>query len=75
MADPVVLQRRLIEAEAALHALLTGRGEVKVQFAMGDSSREVAYTAANVGELRSYIGDLKRQLGQPSGRRAIGFRF
>ena len=75
MPDSVTLNARLVEAETALHALLTGRREVKVQFSMGDSSREATFTAANVAELRAYIADLRRQLGQPTGRRALGVRF
>lgn len=75
MPDSVTLNARLVEAETALHALLTGRREVKVQFAMGDSSREASFTPANVAELRAYIADLRRQLGQPTGRRALGVRF
>lgn len=75
MPDAVTLQARLAEAEAALHALATGRREVKVEFSMGDSSRAVTYTPADLPQLRAYIADLRRQLGQPSGRRAIGVRF
>lgn len=51
--------QRLVEAEAALHAILTGRGVQRIQ----DSNNEsVTYTTANVGRLRAYIAELKAEI-------------
>lgn len=69
------LQVRLNEAEAALHALLTGAKASCVQYGGLGGSQTVNYTQANIGDLRAYIADLKRQLGVPTRRRAIGLRF
>ena len=51
--------QRLVEAEAALHAILTGRGVQRVQDSNGES---VTYTTANVGRLRAYIAELKAEI-------------
>jgi len=50
---------RLVEAEAALHSILTGRGIQRVQDSNGES---VTYTTANVSRLRAYISDLKAEI-------------
>lgn len=75
MTDAATLQARLAEAEAALHRLTTGSQAEDVRYASGSASRSVRYTAANIAELRAYVADLRRQLGQPTRRRAIGIRF
>lgn len=71
MASKDQLRAWLTEAEAALHALSLGQGEAAVRDADG---RQVTYSAANLVQLRAYIADLKRQLGQ-GGYRAIGVRY
>ena len=75
MSDTALLQARLTEAETALHKLLTGSRAEQVTYAAGQVSRSMKYTATNIGELRAYIADLRRQLSLPSRRRAIGVRF
>lgn len=75
MPDAATLQARLDEAEAALHRLTTGSQAEDVRYAAGPANRSVRYTAANIAELRAYIADLRRQLGQPTRRRAIGIRM
>lgn len=75
MADTDTLQGRLTEAEGALHELTIGRRVEAFTRAAGDTSRQVKWTAASIVDLRAYIADLRRQLGQPSGRRAIGVNF
>lgn len=64
MADIATLQRRLAEAEDALHALTLGR---KPQAVSSDSG-SVTYTPASVGELRSYIQTLRQQIAMASGK-------
>jgi hypothetical protein len=75
MTDAATLQARLAEAEAALHRLSTGSHAEEIRYAAGAASRSVRYTATNLAELRAYIADLRRQLGQPTRRRAIGIRL
>lgn len=75
MADAATLQLRLDEAEAALHKVTVGGQAVELRMAAGQVSRAVTFTPANAGELRAYIADLRRQLGQPTRRRAIGVVF
>ena len=67
MADAATLEARLAEAEEELHLLSTGKKEVSI----GRDGKSVTYKQVRIGELRQYIADLKRQLGRPSGRRAI----
>lgn len=57
---------RLIEAEAALHALMTGRAVVTVTDQNGES---VAYTRAKTSDLQAYIRDL--QILVAGGRRRV----
>lgn len=71
MTDPTILQTRLTEAEAALHALMMGGQAVSVRDSAG---RQVNYTAATIGDLRGYIAELKQMLGLGR-RRAIGVVF
>jgi hypothetical protein len=70
MTDPAILRARLAEAEAALHALTLGQKAQTVSY----DGKSVTYTAANIGDLRSYILQLKAQLGDMP-RRAASFRF
>lgn len=75
MASPATIQAWLDEAEAALHALSTGSKAEELRFAAGAVQRSVRYTAADVNQLRAYIADLRRQLGQATRRRAIGVMY
>lgn len=67
MTPEELLQKklRLAEAEMALHKLLTGSKEQSVQFGAGKS---VAYTQANISELRRYINELKDEIAVAEGR-------
>lgn len=58
MADVATLQTRLLEAEFALHKLMTGAATVEVE----NEDMRMRYTSTNVGDLRAYIQDLKNQL-------------
>lgn len=58
------LAQRLAEAEAAYHALMTGRAVVEVRDSNGDS---VTYQQASMPKLAAYIVDLKRQIGSTGG--------
>lgn len=75
MTDSATLTARLAEAESALHALLTGTKVVELRHAAGPASRTGIFSRAEIGPLRAYIADLRRQLGLSTGRRAIGVRF
>lgn len=68
-------QQRLAEAEAALHRLLTGSAVEELRYGSGQVTRSVRYTTANIGDLRAYIAQLRREIGLPGRRRAIGVRF
>lgn len=72
MATPAELTTRLAEAEAALHALLTGQQTVSV----GYDGKSVTYTKTSMGALRAYIAELNKALGNSTGRtRPIGIVF
>lgn len=58
MADPVVLQARLDEATAALHKLMTGTAEVRVN--IGD--KQVEYNRMEADKLKDYIASLTTEL-------------
>lgn len=63
---------KLEEAEAALHALLTGKRSVEVGY--GDT--RVKFTDTNIGELRRYIGELRAAIDPCTYRRrplGVGF--
>lgn len=62
MATPAEL---LAEAEAARHALLTGKQVVKVSTADGES---VDYAAADMAALDTYISQLRQSASVASGR-------
>lgn len=72
MTDKATLTARLAEAEAALHELRLGRSAVQVRTSDGKS---VVYSAADAGQLQTYIGQLRRQLGLRSRGSAIGVSF
>lgn len=55
-----VTEIHLLEAEAAYHALQTGKSVVKFRDQNGE---EVTYLQASRAGLLAYIQDLKRQLG------------
>ena len=68
--DPtLLLQAQLVDAQGALHKLLTGAQRVSVTY----DGQEVRYTPASVPQLRAYIAGLKSQLGM--GGRARGRRL
>ena len=58
----------LAEALAARHALLTGTMTASVRFADG---RAVTYTAANLGQLDSYIAELRASIAGSRRRRTF----
>ncbi|ASV87135.1 gpW family protein [Ochrobactrum quorumnocens] len=67
MANREIIQKRLTEAQDALHRLLTGAATVQLSY-QGES---VTYTTADEGKLRNYIRELESQLGlAPSRSRA-----
>lgn len=51
--------QRLVEAETALHRILTGQG---VQSVTDQSGERVVYTTASVSRLRAYIAELKAEI-------------
>jgi hypothetical protein len=59
----MTLAQRLVEAETAYHALLTGRSVVELRDQNGETIR---YTPASRLALLSYINDLKRQVDASS---------
>ena len=77
MTSREVLTERLLEAEIALHKLLTGKSTVSRSH--GDSAgnnRSYQYSQASIEQLRTYIIELKSQLGLSTGRRRpVGVRL
>lgn len=71
MPTQETLQTWLDEAEVALHARLTGQQATSISHSNDAGSRSVGYANMSVAELRRYITDLKRQLGQMSPRHPI----
>lgn len=62
---------RLVEAEEALHALLTGQKMVTLSY----EGRSFSYSQANIDALRQYIRDLKSEIAITAGtqtRRPFG---
>lgn len=56
---------KLVEAEKALHELMTG---TSARVVVDQNGERVEYTAANAGRLRGYIAELKRDIaGEPLG--------
>jgi hypothetical protein len=65
---------------AAMQALSTSRREVSLSLAHPQGSRAVTYNTASLPELRAWIASLasellRRGIGAPRRRRAIGMRF
>lgn len=58
----------LADAEAKLHALLTGTQVVQIQDQNGE---KITFNAAKAQDLRSYIQDLRASLGLPMDPRLI----
>jgi hypothetical protein len=67
----MTLAARLLEAETALHSLMTGQAAVRVQDSNGEA---VTYTAANREALASYVALLRRQLAGRGVPHTILFR-
>jgi len=59
-------QQQLTEAEAARHALLTGKAVVSVG---GPNGRQLQFAQADLAALETYIAELKRALGLAPRRR------
>lgn len=76
MTDLATLQARLVEADTALHKLMTGTQAVSVQ--NGDKQVQYRSFASGIRDLRIYIAELKAQIAAAGGpgvrRRAIGVR-
>lgn len=51
--------QRLVEAEDALHQLLTG---TSARVVVDQNGERIEYTAANVGKLRAYVQELKQEI-------------
>lgn len=56
--ETALYQRRLTEAENALHQLLVGKKAVSLAY----SGESVTYTQSDEGKLRAYIGELSAAL-------------
>lgn len=68
---PLTTAQRLVEAEEALHKLLTGQKMVSMSY----EGRTVTYTQQNIDALKQYIRDLKSEIAQAAGtssRRPFG---
>lgn len=63
--------QKLVEAEAALHRLLTGQQSASFSISSGGGSRSMTYTQTNIAQLRAYIAELKRAI---AGGAAVGGR-
>jgi hypothetical protein len=66
--DLLTLQGYLLEAQLALHKLLTGTKETSVSY----EGKSVTFSAANVDQLKAYIADLERQIAVILGTAARG---
>ena len=66
MADINQLKTWLLEAQLALHKLMTGQKEVTVEFG---TNRRVTYTEVKIGDLRRYISELENQIAGLEGGR------
>lgn len=73
MTDTATLTKRLAEAEAALHKLLTGTKAVTVKTDVGETTYR-SYVS-DLANLRAYIAELKTQLGLTGKRRGTQLRF
>ncbi|MBX3476677.1 MAG: phage tail protein [Brevundimonas sp.] len=65
------LAEQIAEAEAAYHALQTGKAVVEVQDSNGE---RVRYSQANAGRLAAYIAELKRRIAGAARPTTILFR-
>lgn len=77
MADCTDIQTKLTQAEAAFHALQTGKA---VRKWVDQNGEQVEYAYANIGQLASYIQQLKDELADcqgttPTYRGPIRFLF
>lgn len=54
---------KLVEAEQALHDLLTG---TSARVVVDQNGERIEYTAASAPRLRAYIQELKQQLSSPN---------
>lgn len=61
MAQMTVAEK-LVEAEQALHDLLTG---TSARVVVDQNGERIEYTAASAPRLRAYIEELKRQISSP----------
>lgn len=68
--ERAALQARLDEAKAVLHQVRLGQKEVSIT----SGGKTVSYDKTSIGDLRSYISEMERELGNPSGI-ARPFRF
>lgn len=63
---PMTADDRLAEAEHALHELRVGKAAVEVRDSDGSMIR---FTTANVSKLKTYIQELRDEIGGRSARR------
>lgn len=63
------LKTCLLEAQLALHKLLTGQKEVTVDFG---TNRRVTYSEVKIHDLRRYITELENQIAALEGGRVRG---
>ena len=66
--DDALKRKNLAQAEAALHALLTGGRTASASI----NGRSVSYTQASIKDLQAYIASLKIDLGLMGRRRWLG---
>lgn len=64
MATCEQLNTWLTEAEQALHDITTGNKVVEIQ---DQNFERVAYSRANIGELRKYVAQLRQTIAQQCG--------
>lgn len=69
MTDLATLKTRKLEAELALHRLLTGSKEESVEFG---PQRRVVFSRVNISDLQKYISDLSAEIDALEGRRRRG---
>lgn len=72
----IVYEKRLLEAEAAKHAIATGQ---QVEQFIDQNGEQVRYTTSNLEDLKGYIRELQEALNPLAAflhrPRAIGFLF
>lgn len=69
--DKTKIREMLVEAQEALHSLVTGTAAVVIE----RNGRKVTYTPSNKHDLRLYIGELQDSLSPTSGRRSSPARM